>query len=99
MEDAAGGQRQHPHAARRQLARLLVRQADERRLGRVVAHRATAFTSPDAGDVQDDALLPAARRIDGGRRKRAALTGRGFQERQREAGGANGGPQVPVQRC
>src|SRR5690349_15317823 len=98
MKHAAWRERQHADAPRRQLPSLLVGQADERSFGRVVAHRPTAFTTPDAGDVQDDALLAAARLVDRGRLCDPPLACRRFEQWQRQPRRTDRGPQVPVQR-
>src|SRR5205085_8036001 len=56
VQDASRRDGQCADSAWSEVVRLLVRQADERCLGDVVAHRSAALPPPNAGDVQDDAL-------------------------------------------
>src|SRR5438067_1501608 len=98
MEDAARRDGNHADAAGSELAGLLVGQADQCRLCRVVAHRAAAFAAPDARDVDDHAEVPAGRAVDVLGRGKASFAGGGFEERQGLACGPYGGPEIPIDR-
>src|SRR3982751_358942 len=88
MKDAAGRQRENADPPPRELARLLVRQRDQRGLRGVVADGAAALAAVDAGDVEDDAGL--ARRAGKAAPCRAAL-----QVRKSRPARADRGPEIP----
>src|SRR4051812_20165751 len=98
MQDATGRHRKDAYAARRKLPGLFVGEADQRCLSRVVAHRPAALATPDARHVDDDGEIARRRAVGRRRGDESAFARGGFEERQRLAGGANRGPEIPVER-